>query len=91
MNLLAETAMVLDGLLLPSPLWSPLLVVVAWPTATVLAEREILANCEECLGCTATESYIQSELWKSYHYCCWGPWQWPEPRKWEELLSRNAS
>ncbi len=32
----------LDDVLLPSPLWSPLLVVVAWPVAAVLAESEIL-------------------------------------------------
>ncbi len=44
MDLLDETATVLDDLLLPSPLWSPLLVVVAWPAAAVLAESEILID-----------------------------------------------
>lgn len=44
MDLLADTIMVLDDLLLPSPLWSPLLLLVAWPAETVLAEKEILVN-----------------------------------------------
>jgi len=44
MDLLDETATVLDDLLLPSPLWSPLLVVVAWPAATALAASEILVD-----------------------------------------------
>lgn len=47
MDLLAATTVVLEVLLLlllPSPLWSPLLVVVACPAATVPAERGILGD-----------------------------------------------
>lgn len=79
MDLLADTIMVLDDLLLPSPLWSPLLVVVAWPAAivevlppllllgsvaTARATKMERSDFENCI--VKTDWFWRSELDKDY-------------------------
>jgi len=70
-DLLAETIVVLELLLLllllllPSPLWSPLLVLVVWPAETVPAGREILAKLLWILeqSCDCPWTYWLIPLW----------------------------